>query len=65
MQGIEIRVQRPEYARLLADCQAMYCDVRLQLVSGVTFERVREFSRQPLPALTRNGCSYLMQVRRT
>ncbi|KAK9817306.1 hypothetical protein WJX72_012420 [[Myrmecia] bisecta] len=62
LQGMESRSQRPEYARLVADCQQAYCDTRLHLVSGVTRERIAEYAREPLPSLMRHGCSYLMQV---
>jgi len=58
-------VKRPEYARLLADCQAQYCGARLGLVEPVVRQRVAAFARQPLPTLTRSGCAHLMQVPRT
>jgi hypothetical protein len=63
--GVAARAQRPEYAQLLADCQRAYCDTRLSLVTGVVAERVVDYAREPLPTLTRNGCSYLMQVSRS
>jgi hypothetical protein len=62
LQGVEARVKRPEYARLLADCQAQYCGARLGLVEPVVRQRVAAFARQPLPTLTRSGCAHLMQV---
>ena len=55
-------MKRPEYARLLADCQAQYCGARLGLVEPVVRQRVAAFARQPLPTLTRSGCAHLMQV---
>ena len=61
--GIAVRAKRPEYAQLLTDCQRVYCEVRLGLVAAITAERVAEYARDPLPSLTRSGCSYLMQVR--
>ena len=61
--GIAARAARPEYALLLADCMRAYFDARLGLVAGITAERVAAFAREPLPSLTRSGCSYLMQVR--
>lgn len=61
--GIQARVQRPEYARLLSDCQILYCDTRLQLVSGVTHDAILHMSSQPLPVLARDGWAYLIQVR--
>ena len=64
LQGVEARVKRPEYARLLADCQAQYCGARLGLVEPVVRQRVAAFARQPLPTLTRSGCAHLMQVSR-
>lgn len=57
------RAQRREYMQLLADCQRGYCEVRLQLVADVVGARMAEYAREPLPALTRSGCSYLMQAR--
>eukprot|EP00884_Botryococcus_braunii_P022753 jgi/Botrbrau1/9161/Bobra.160_3s0033.1 len=60
--GVGARAQRPEYAQLLTDCQRVYCETRLSLVSTVVAERVAEYTRDALPSLTRNGCSYLMQV---
>lgn len=62
LQGVEARSQRPEYARLLAECQAQYCEARLGLVAPVVRQRVAAFAIQPLPSLTRTGCAYLMQV---
>lgn len=63
LQGLEARVQRPEYAQVLADCQQMYCEIRLQLVAGVAQARFQSYAKEPLPTLTRNGWSTLMQVR--
>lgn len=60
--GIHARVQRPEYAQLLSDCQILYCDTRLQLVSGVTHDAILHMSSEPLPVLARDGWAYLMQV---
>lgn len=60
--GVAARAKRPEYAQLLADCQRLYCEVRLGLVSEIVTERIADFAREPLPSLTRSGCSYLMQV---
>lgn len=61
--GIAARAKRPEYAQLLSDCQRLYCEVRLGLVSEIIMGRIAEYAREPLPSLTRSGCSYLMQVR--
>jgi len=61
--GIQARTERPEYARLLSDCQILYCDTRLQLVSGVTHDAILHMSSQTLPVLAREGWGYLMQVR--
>ncbi|DBB10820.1 hypothetical protein WJX82_004700 [Trebouxia sp. C0006] len=60
--GIQARTERPEYARLLSDCQILYCDTRLQLVSGVTHDAILHMSSQTLPVLAREGWGYLMQV---
>lgn len=56
------RAKAPEYGRLLGDCRALYCEARLGLVAPVTRGRVAALTAQPLPALTRSGCAYLMQV---
>ena len=56
------RAQRREYAQLLADCQRVYCEVRLLLVADLVAARMAEYAREPLPSLTRSGCSYLMQA---
>jgi len=61
--GLAARAGRPEYAQLLADCQRLYCEVRLGLVAGVTAQRVAAYAREPLPQRTRSGCAYLMQAR--
>lgn len=61
--GIQARTDRLEYARLLSDCQILYCDTRLQLVSGVTHDAILHMSSQTLPVLVREGWGYLMQVR--
>ena len=56
------RAQRREYMQLLSDCQRLYCEARLALVADVVAMRMAEYMREPLPSLTRCGCSYLMQV---
>lgn len=48
--------------QLLADCVRGYCEVRLALVADVVAARMAAYARDPLPSLTRSGCSYLMQV---
>ncbi|KAL0022928.1 hypothetical protein WJX77_008565 [Trebouxia sp. C0004] len=60
--GIQARTERPEYARLLSDCQILYCDTRLQLVIGVTHDAILHMSSQTVPVLAREGWGYLMQV---
>ena len=60
--GLVARGARPEYAQLLADCQRLYCEVRLGLVAGVTAQRIDAYAREPLPQRTRSGCAYLMQA---
>lgn len=60
--GIQARAQRPEYGRLLSDCEILYCDARLQLVSGVTHDTILHMTSQSLPALARDGWTYIMQV---
>ena len=60
--GVAARAQRREYMQLLSDCQRLYCEARLALVADVVAMRMAEYMREPLPSLTRSGCSYLMQV---
>jgi len=60
--GVAAKGQRREHMQLLADCQRVYCDARLMLVADVVAARMAEYCREPLPSLTRSGCSYLMQV---
>ena len=60
--GVAARAQRREYMQLLADCQRVYCEVRLLLVADLVAARMGEYAREPLPSLTRSGCSYLMQA---
>lgn len=63
LQGLESRAQQPEYAQLMADCQRMYCEVRLQLMASLTEARIQQHCREPLPSQTRNGWAALMQAR--
>ena len=60
--GVAAKGQRREHMQLLADCQRVYCEARLMLVADVVAARMAEYCREPLPSLTRSGCSYLMQV---
>jgi hypothetical protein len=62
LSGVAHRAKAPEYARLLGDCRALYCEARLGLVAPITRARIAALTPQPLPALTRAGCAYLMQV---
>lgn len=63
MEEIESRASRKEYAQILADLHALYCEQRLSLVRGVVRQRILEYSKSELlPSLTRQGCAYLMQV---
>ena len=63
LQELESRSQRPEYAQLLADCQRMYCEIRLMLVGNSTYATIRSYISEPLPALTRKGWLALIQVK--
>lgn len=51
-----------DYARLLKDCQDLYCETRLALMQGPVAAHMRASAAQPLPQLLRAGCSYLMQA---
>eukprot|EP00271_Cylindrocystis_brebissonii_P007614 TRINITY_DN21191_c0_g1_i1.p1 TRINITY_DN21191_c0_g1~~TRINITY_DN21191_c0_g1_i1.p1 ORF type:complete len:848 (+),score=186.53 TRINITY_DN21191_c0_g1_i1:421-2964(+) len=63
MEEMEARAGRREYAQLLNDCHTVYCEQRLSLVQGVVQLRIADYARKDsLPALTRSGCAYLMQV---
>lgn len=60
---IEGRCMRPEYQRLLEECQTLYCQARLQLISPFVQQRVEALAAQALPLLARNGCEHLLRVR--
>ncbi|KAJ1691405.1 hypothetical protein LUZ63_015560 [Rhynchospora breviuscula] len=63
LKEIEDRASRKEYAQILSECHKLYCEQRLYLLKGIVQQRVSEYAkREPLPSLTRSGCSYLMQV---
>jgi len=62
LQSLESRAQQPEYAQLMADCQRMYCEVRLQLMATLTEARIQQHRKEPLPTQTRNGWAALMQI---
>lgn len=59
---VESRANRPEYVRLLTECQTVYAQARLQLVSPFVQQRIQDYTSQPLPLFTRNGCEHLMRV---
>jgi hypothetical protein len=60
---LESRSQRSEYRRLLAECQAVYSQARLQLVAPFVQQRVASLAPQPVPVLMRSGYEYLLRVR--
>ena len=61
---IEARASsRPEYRRLLDECQGLYCASRLALISPFVQQRVGALAAQALPLLARNGCEHLLRVR--
>jgi hypothetical protein len=63
LQGIEAREQQSqEYARLLKDCQELYCETRLALMQAPVAAHMRQCAGGPLPSLLRSGCAYLMQA---
>ena len=59
---LESRAQRSEYRRLLAECQAVYSQARLQLVGPFVQQRVTSLAAQPVPVLMRSGYEYLLRV---
>jgi hypothetical protein len=61
--GVEARAGgSADYGRLLRDCQALYCEARLALARPPAAARLRPAAGQPLAALLRAGCAYLLQV---
>lgn len=49
--------------QLLSDCHALYCEQRLALLAGVVQDRLLQYGAdQTIAAMTRSGCSYLIQV---
>lgn len=63
LQGIEQRAQQSQdYARLLKDCQDLYCETRLALMQAPVAAHIRQCAQQRLPSLLRSGCAYLMQA---
>ncbi|GAX72672.1 hypothetical protein CEUSTIGMA_g128.t1 [Chlamydomonas eustigma] len=59
---IDARSVRPEYLRLKEECQSLYCQARLQLISPYVQQRVQALASQALPLLARNGCEHLLRV---
>jgi len=54
---------RREYAQVMADCRAIYCEQRLALIVGFVQKRLIEYAaRHPLLGFIRTGCAYLLQV---
>ncbi|KAL4857660.1 Conserved oligomeric Golgi complex subunit 3 [Chlorella vulgaris] len=51
-----------DYARLLKDCQQLYCETRLALMQAPVAAYMRQLASQPLPSLLRSGCGHLMQA---
>jgi hypothetical protein len=51
-----------EYARLLKDCQDLYCETRLALMQAPVAAHVRGLAGAPLPSLLRSGCAHLQQA---
>lgn len=63
MVELERRASRPEYADLIADCQSLYCEERLNLLTPTVQMRFSEYaSRLSLLPLARAGCAYISQV---
>jgi hypothetical protein len=60
--GVAKKSKAAEYARLLGDCHITYCEARIGVVAPVARERIAAIGVQPLPAATRAGAAYLMQV---
>lgn len=64
MEEMEARANRKEYAQLLGDCHAMFCEQRLALLQDSVQKYVDEFAAASggLLTLTRTGCTYLVQL---
>lgn len=63
LQGIEARAgTSPEYARLLRDCQGLHCESRLSLMRPPVTAHLASLAGQPLPAVLRSGCAFLLHV---
>jgi hypothetical protein len=59
---LEQRSQRAEYARLLEECRALYCQTRQQVVQPFVGQRVAALADAPLPQLLRAGCDQLARL---
>jgi len=63
LKGIESRVDSsPEYARLMRDCQALFCETRLGLMRGPVAAHLAAQANQPLPSMVRAGSEFLLHV---
>lgn len=63
LKEIESRGQRSEYQRLLVECQNLYAQARLQLVSPLLSQRLAiDQANMLLPAFTRTGCEHLLRA---
>ncbi|KAF5841503.1 hypothetical protein DUNSADRAFT_12670 [Dunaliella salina] len=63
LKEIESRGQRSEYQRLLVECQSLYAQARLQLVSPLLSQRLAvDQASSSLPAFTRTGCEHLLRA---
>lgn len=58
---LESKIHRPEYARLLEECRALYCSCRQQLVSPFVASRLSALTTSPLPGLLRGGTEHLLR----
>lgn len=59
---MEGRADKKDYAQLLTDCHAEYCEQRLALCMPVVEQRMSVFAApgKSLDALVRSGCAYLL-----
>eukprot|EP01023_Acetabularia_acetabulum_P038330 TRINITY_DN36696_c0_g2_i2.p1 TRINITY_DN36696_c0_g2~~TRINITY_DN36696_c0_g2_i2.p1 ORF type:complete len:630 (+),score=104.01 TRINITY_DN36696_c0_g2_i2:24-1913(+) len=62
LSSMESRRQRSEYSELVSDCQKTYAEVRLQLMTPPVQSHMYNMQRQILADLTRQGCTYLVEV---
>lgn len=63
LMGLQERsASNQDYAKLLRDCYAMHCEVRLSLTKGPVLAHLKSQRGHALPAVLRAGCSFLLHI---